>query len=192
MTQPVIDALRVANALRRTGMEREQADGLAAALGTELGEHVAVKKDLDLGFGGMQAQLDKRFADVDVRFAAVDARFDKVDARFDKVDAQFVKVDARFGMLEAAIDALGTRLDARFDALHGSFKFLLGGFGLLAAMLAMVIGMMGVLHADPSPPPPPQPIVVQLPPWPASTVAEVAELAGPGAAADSATHVAKP
>jgi len=158
MAQPVIDTLAVADALERTGMEREQAKGLARTLGTELGDHVAVQSDLEAGFDGIRGQMDTRFAhidarfaEVDARFAHVDARFVQVDARFAQVDARFVQVDARFAELEAKVDtiaadlrgdikALGTRL----EALGGQLKF---GFGLLVGMLAVVMGMIGVLHA---------------------------------------------
>lgn len=126
MAQPVIDTLAVADALQRTGMERKQAEGVARTLGTELGAHVAVQKDLDAGFEGIRAQMDKRFAEVDARFARVEAEIHAISA------------DVR--ALGAHIEALGDRL----TGLDGQFKF---GFGLLAAMLAVVIGMIGVLHA---------------------------------------------
>ena len=126
MAQPVIDTLAVADALQRTGMERKQAEGVARTLGTELGAHVAVQKDLDAGFEGIRAQMDKRFAEVDARFARVEAEIHAISA------------DVR--ALGAHIEALGDRL----TGLDGQFKF---GFGLLAAMLAVVIGMIRVLHA---------------------------------------------
>ena len=37
MSQPVVDTLQLSDALRNTGMEREQAEGVARALGKELG-----------------------------------------------------------------------------------------------------------------------------------------------------------
>ena len=46
MSQPVVDTLQLSNALRKTGMEREQAEGVAGALGKELGAHVVVQGDL--------------------------------------------------------------------------------------------------------------------------------------------------
>ncbi len=50
MRQPVVDTLRLSDTLRKVGMEREQAEGVARALGKEFGEHVAVQGDLDAGF----------------------------------------------------------------------------------------------------------------------------------------------
>lgn len=126
MAQPVIDTLAVADALQRTGMERKQAEGVARTLGTELGAHVAVQRDLDAGFEGIRAQMDSRFAEV--------------DARFTRVEAEIHAMSADLRALGAHIEALGHRL----NGLDGQFKF---GFGLLAAMLAVVIGMIGVLHA---------------------------------------------
>ena len=126
MAQPVIDTLAVADALQRTGMERKQAEGVARTLGTELGAHAAVQKDLDAGFEGIRAQMDRKFAEVDGRFA--------------RVEAEIHAMGADLRALGAHIEALGDRL----TGLDGQFKF---GFGLLAAMLAVVIGMIGVLHA---------------------------------------------
>ena len=122
MAQPVIDTLQVAEALRRTGMEREQAEGLARTLGTEFSEHTASRQDLDSGFTAIRAQMDTRFAEVDARF---------------------------------------TGIEARLDVLNGQFKFVFAGFALITAILAMVIGTIGVLHANPSPA---QPITLQIGP----------------------------
>ena len=57
MAQPVMDTPQVADALQRSGMEREQAAGLARTLGTELGDHVAVNKDLDPEFERPRAHV---------------------------------------------------------------------------------------------------------------------------------------
>ena len=155
MSQPVIDTLQVADALRRTGMEQGQAEGLARTLGAELGEHVAVRRELDAGFVGVRAQMDTRFAEVDARFE---------------------------------------RMEARLDALAGQFRF---GLGLVVALFAAVVGVIGVLHANapapepasqPMPQPAPQPIALYLPPGTSVTIPDVGmaprpAVATPGAAA---------
>ena len=142
MSQPVIDTLQVADALRRTGMEQEQAEGLARTLGAELGEHVAVRGELHAGFDGIRAQM---------------------------------------------------------DALAGQFRF---GLGLVVALFAAVVGVIGVLHANAPalqpasqpmpramPQPAPQPIALYLPPGASVTIPDVGmaprpAVATPGAAAD--------
>ncbi len=185
MSQPVIDTLQVADALRRTGMEQEQAEGLARTLGAELGEHVVVRREFDTGFDGIRAQMDTRFAEVDARFEQVDARFEQVDARFEQVDARFEQVDARFDRMEA-------RMDARMDALAGQFRF---GLGLVVALFAAVVGVIGVLHANAAAPQPapqampqpaPQPIALYLPPGTSLTVPDVRTLARPTVVAPGA------
>lgn len=65
MAQLVMDTLHVADALQRSGMERERAEGLARTLGTELGAHVAVNKDLGLGLERIRTHVDERFAQID-------------------------------------------------------------------------------------------------------------------------------
>ena len=187
MAQPVVDTLQVADELRRTGMGHEQAEGVARTLGTQLGEHVAVRKDVETGFEAMGARMDGRFAEVDARFAQVDARFAQIDARFEQVEARFVQIDARFVQLEAKMDrrfgeleaGIGARMDvlgARMDALGSQLKFTLAMSGLLVAMFAVGMGMVGALLANP---PAPQPIILQLPPTAGSaTPAVVAGDAG--------------
>ena len=149
MSQPVIDTLQVADALRRTGMEQEQAEGLARTLGAELGEHVAVRRELDNGFDGIRAQMN--------------ARFEQVDARFD-------------------------RMEARMDALAGQFRF---GLGLVVALFAAVVGVIGVLHANPPPlqpasqpmlQPAPQPIALYLPPGTSVSIPDAGTAPRPTAA----------
>lgn len=60
MRQPVVDTLHICDALRKTGMDRDQAEGLARVLGEELGAHVAVQSDLESGFQGVRSDLGAR------------------------------------------------------------------------------------------------------------------------------------
>ena len=129
MAQPVIDTLQVADALQRSGMEREQAEGIASTLGTQLGEHVAVGKDLDIGFNRISAHIDERIAHVDERFA-------RIDQRFAKVDEQFVRIDGR---------ASGRALDERFKALDERFKALDGKLNLFGVVAGLALAFLGVL-----------------------------------------------
>ena len=89
MAQPVIDTLQVADALQRSGMDREQAEGVARTLGTQLGDHVAARKDLDLGFERILARVDERFAHVDQRFAQVDDRFAELRGEIKSLHSKF-------------------------------------------------------------------------------------------------------
>ena len=145
MAQPVIDTLQVADALQRSGMEREQAEGFARTLGTQLGEHVAVSKDLDIGFNRTNAHIDERIARIDERLAQhrahiderfaqerahVDERFAHIDQRFAKVDEQFVRIDGRF-----------QALDERFKALDGKLNL----FGVVAGLALAFLGVLATL-----------------------------------------------
>lgn len=66
MGQPVVDTLQLSDALRRTGMDRDQAEGLARALGNELGEHVTARGDLE----AFRSEVDARFQALDTKFTA--------------------------------------------------------------------------------------------------------------------------
>ena len=160
MRQPVIDTLQVADALQRTGMEREQAQGLARTLGAELGHHVAVRQDLDAASEATRNELRDEIR-------AVSA---EMDTRFQKVDTQFVQLRAEMAAMGAELGGRIQGLEGRIDALAGQFKFLFAGLGLVVALLAVVIGVIGVLHANPPAPPAPPPITLHLPAWPSTTI----------------------
>ena len=116
MAQPVMDTLQVADALQRTGMEREQAEGVAHALGTQLGDHIAVRKDLDLGFERILAHVDERFA---------------------QVDKQFAQVDRQFAEFRGEIKSLHTK----FNVLGVGVALALAFLGVIAGFLAVIAGL---------------------------------------------------
>ena len=120
MAQPVMDTLQVADALQRSGMEREQAEGVASTLGTQLAEHVVVRKDLDLGFERILARVDERFARVDERFA--------------RVDKQFAELK---GELRGEIKSLHTK----FNVLGIGVALALAFLGVIAGFLAVIAGL---------------------------------------------------
>ena len=120
MAQPVIDTLQVADALQRSGMERDQAEGVARSLGAELGEHVAGHKDLELGFAGIRAHFDDRFAQVDKQFAQVDKQFAQVDKQFTE---------------------LGGEIKGEIKALHSKFNVLGVGVASMLAFLGVIASL---------------------------------------------------
>ena len=127
MAQPVMDTLQVADALQRSGMEREQAEGVAGTLGTQLGEHVAVRKDLDLGFERVLAHVDERFAQVDKQFA--------------QVDKQFAQVDKQLAELRGETKSLHTK----FNVLGVGVALALAFLGVIAGFLAVIAGLDGLV-----------------------------------------------
>jgi len=153
MAQPVIDTLQVADALQRTGMEREQAEGFARTLGTQLGEHVAVGKDLDLGFNRISAHIDERIAHMDERFAQhrvhIDQRFAHIDQRFVQerahIDQRFAQERAHIDQRFAKVDEQFVRIDGRFQALDERFKALDGKLNLFGALAGLALAFLGVL-----------------------------------------------
>lgn len=113
MAQPVMDTLQVADALQRSGMEREQAEGVASTLGTHLGEHIVVRKDLDLGFERILARVDERFAQVDKQFAELK------------------------GELTGEIRSLHTK----FNVLGVEVALVLAFLGVMTGFLAVIAGL---------------------------------------------------
>ena len=57
MVQPVMDTLRLSEGLQGAGVERGQADGMAQALGTELDEHVVVRKEFDSAYDALRSEI---------------------------------------------------------------------------------------------------------------------------------------
>ena len=163
MGTTVIDTLRLADRLKEAGFEPPHAEGMARALGDELGERMVTKSDLDeairpvceqnhaleLRLDTLDAKFDAKFEGLEPRFDAIDAKFEGLELRLDTIDAKF---DAKFEGLEPRFDAIDAKFDGlepRFDAidvkiesvhreLSGKFNILLGvmalGFTLLLAL----------------------------------------------------------
>ena len=152
MSQPVVDTLRLCDLLRKTGMEREQAEGMARVLGEELGEHVAVQGDVQSGFrqvrSDLGAEIQKVRSDLgaeiqqvrhdlgteiqQVRGEIQQVRND-LGARIQAVDGKIEGVKAELG---GRIDAVGTKL----DALNNSLRIVAAAIGLTIAIVGFVAG----------------------------------------------------
>ena len=117
MSQPVVDTLQRSDAFRKTGMEPDQAKGMARAPGEQLGEHVAATGDLQSEF----------------RQVSSDLRAEIQQLRCD-LEAQLQAVDDKLDLLRA-------ELSAKIDRLNWKLTFLVGGFGLLLSVLTVVSGM---------------------------------------------------
>lgn len=74
MGQPVVDTLQLSDALRRTGMDREQADGIARALGRELGEHQAARGEVEASFQSVRAEVTLLRANLERRLDTLNAK----------------------------------------------------------------------------------------------------------------------
>ena len=127
MAQPVMDTLQVADALQRSGMEREQAEGVASTLGNQLGDHIAVRKDLDLGFERILARVDERFGRVDKQFAQVDQRFAQVDRQFAEFRGEIKSLHTKFNVF-----GVGAALVLAFLGVVAGFLAVVAGLDRLA------------------------------------------------------------
>ena len=166
MNATVIDTLKLADHLKRTGFEPRQAEGLARALGDELAERMVTKRDLDdavqtlsttirtmdakfeARFDGLEPRFDARFDGLEPRFDAVDAkleaqhrefssRIEGQESRFDAVDARFDAVDARFDAVDARFDGLEPRFDAVDAKLEAQHREFSGKFNVLFGTMAL-------------------------------------------------------
>ena len=139
----MVDTLRLSDTLRKAGMERDQAEGVARAFGKELGEHVAVQSDLDAGFQGMRSEMALMRSELEARIEGVRSE------------------------LEARIEEVRSSLDARIEdvrsdlkALNSKFNF---GFGLLVALLVAVIGILLGPTGRTGPAMPTPPVTINFP-----------------------------
>ena len=107
MRQPVVDTLQLCDALRKTGMEREQAEGVARALGRELGEHVVAQGDLHAGFLEVRADLGAKIQAVESKIEAVDSKVQALDS---KIEAVQFGLSAKIGAVDSKLTFLGTIL----------------------------------------------------------------------------------
>ena len=96
MSQPVVDTLQLSDALRNTGMEREQAEGVARALGKELGAHVVAQGDVESGFERVRSDLGQKIQAVD---AKVDVLRAELTSKIDAINWKLTFMFAGFGLL---------------------------------------------------------------------------------------------
>ena len=108
MSQPVVDTLQLCDALRKTGMEREQAEGIARALGDELGAHVVAQGDLQTGFLEVRGEIQSVDRPGGPR---ADGTLDQ------KVDSVRTELGGRIDVLDGKVDSVRTELGGRIDAL---------------------------------------------------------------------------
>ena len=145
MEAAVIDTLRFADRLKEAGFDPSKADGLARALGEELGDRVLTRNDRDalgMRIDGLDAKFDARFegleAKFDAKFDGLEAKFDGLEAKFDGLDAKFEGLEARFEGLEARFVGLEAKFDTQFESLRTNIKLLMG---VLAIGFSVVIGV---------------------------------------------------
>ena len=146
---PVVDTLELAGALRGTGMPREQADGVARAIGGELAGRVPVKSDLEAVRSGVEGKIDGVRGDLVVVRSDLEAKIDGVRA-----DLVVVRSD-----LEAKIES--TRADVR--ALGAKLNLFGIGVGLTLALLSVLVGLELFRPTAAVPAAPVSPITVNFP-----------------------------
>ena len=140
MSQPVVDTLQLSNALRKTGMEREQAEGVAGALGKELGAHVVVQGDLQSGFQQVRSELGSEIQQVR----------NELGSEIQQVRSELgLKIQA----VDTKVDVLRAELTSKIDAVNWKLTFMIAGLGLLLSVLTVADGMGLLERAQPSPRP---------------------------------------
>ena len=126
MSQPVVDTLQLCDALRKTGMEREQAEGIARALGDELGAHVVAQGDLQTGFLEVRGEIQSVDHRVDLARTELVGQIRILDG---KVDSVRTELGGRIDALDGKVDSVRTELGGRIDALDGKVDSVSDGAG---------------------------------------------------------------
>ena len=146
MSQPVVDTLQFCDALRKTGMERDQAEGVGRALGKELGAHVVAQNDLQAGFQGVRGEIHAVFQQArnETQAAFQQAR-DEIRAVDHKVDLCRSELGGRIDVLDGKIESVKSELGTRFDAIDGRLKTLTTAVSLGMAFLALVTTILGLV-----------------------------------------------
>ena len=167
MSQPVVDTLQISDALRKTGMEREQAEGLARVLGDELGAHVVAQGDLQTGFLEVRGEIQSVDHRVDLartelvgQIRLLDGKVDsvrtelggRIDALDGKVDSVRTELGGRIDALDGKVDSVRTELGGRIDGvrteLGGEFRSLQTTLRILAGGVALLIAVVGFVAAN--------------------------------------------
>ena len=126
MDANVIDTLKFADRLKEAGFESPRAEGLARALGEELGARVLTPIDRDaihLSIDGLGTRID-----------GLETRIDGLEAKF---DARFEGVEAKFDGLQARFEGLDTKLDVQHESVKVQLASMGANFKLLVAMFAV-------------------------------------------------------
>ena len=131
LSQPVVDTLQISDALRKTGMAREQAEGLARALGDELGAHVVAQGDLQTGFQELRGEIQS--VDHTVKLVRSD-----LGGSIHQVKTE----------LHGKIDRVNTDLGGRIAALDSKLTFMIASIGLFVAAVTLA-SSMGVFQPAP-------------------------------------------
>ena len=135
MSQPVVDTLELCDALRKTGMQPDQAEGLARALGRELGTHLVAQGDMQAGFQQVRSEIQA---------ACQEVRSD--------LQAEIRAVDHKVDLARSELGGRIESLDRKIEGVDSKLTFMVAGFGLLLAVLT-VAGGMGLFERAPTPPP---------------------------------------
>ena len=142
MSQPVVDTLQISDALRKTGMQREQAEGLARALGDELGAHVVAQGDLQTGFLEVRGEIQSVDHRVDLARTELVGQIRILDGKIDSVRTE---LGGRIDALDQKIDGVRTELGGRIAALESKLTLMIAGIGLFVAAVTLA-GSMGVFQ----------------------------------------------
>ena len=165
MSQPVIDTLRLCDALRKTGMEREQAEGLARTLGRELGTHVAVQSDLESGFQGVRSDLgseiqktrsdlgseiQKTRSDLESEIQQVrsdlGSKIEQVRSGLEsKIEKVRCDLELKIQAVDTKVDMLRAELMGRMDGLEGRMDGLDRKIDALNWKLTFMVGGFALL-----------------------------------------------
>ena len=157
MDLAVIDTLRFADRLKTAGFPPPQAEGLARALGDELGERMVVKRDLDDAVQAMNRNLDDAVQAINATIETLDAKF---ESRFEAMDQKFVAMDqkfeSKFQALEPRFDAIDAKLESQHREFSTRFNVL---FGAMALGFTLITGLIGYSLFSPQPVATPSPAV---------------------------------
>ena len=134
MAQPVVDTLELSKALREGGMEPEQAGGVARALGDQLGEHVAVRGDLELGFERVHGEMALMRTELEGSMTLMRTELEG-SIREVRGEMQVMRTDLDASIKEVRADVASTRKEIRILlAALGIVMSVFVGFGAVDRM----------------------------------------------------------
>ena len=113
--KPMLDTLRLANRMKKSGVQSEVAEAIASSLSEELAENISGE------LREMDSKVGSRFENLEIR---MDARFTDLETR---MDARFEAVDARFSLVDEKLTGLRTQMHLLF------------GIALLAVLIPIVL-----------------------------------------------------
>ncbi len=154
MTITVIDTLRFATRLKKSGFPPEQAEAVSLAINDELTDGVATKAQVDGAVTTLRGEIDGAVTtlrgEIGEAVTTLRSEIGRIEStmlgKFSQIDGKFAEIDGKFQAVDARFDAM----DTKFDALSGKVDNI-GRYAFLVLALLVALGLYNAVAPQMAP-----------------------------------------